>query len=73
MRQVYVVCNIHRIFFPADAEKAGEEKDKEKEKREDMIAAAETDTKDKSEAADMKKGTSHSLKTLMKRQIAHFC
>lgn len=50
------------IFLP-DAEKAGEEKDKEKEKREETPATMEaTDAKDKSEAADMKKGMSHCLK-----------
>lgn len=55
------------IFLP-DAEKTGEEKDKEKEKREETPAATEaTDAKDKSEAADMKKGTFHSLKSLKKQ------
>ena len=55
------------IFLP-DAEKTSEEKDKEKEKREETPAATEaTDAKDKSEAADMKKGKSHSLKSRKKQ------
>lgn len=42
--------------FPAVAEKAVEEKEKDKETRDETEA---TDAKDKTEAADVKKGTSH--------------
>lgn len=46
--------------FPAEAEKAVEEKDKDKEKRKETSTAAEAaDPKDKTEAADLKKGMSH--------------
>lgn len=46
------------MFSPAEGEKVAEEKEKDKE----APAAAEgTDAKDKCEAADLKKGTSHCL------------
>lgn len=46
--------------LPAEAEKAAEEKEKDKERREETATEA-TDAKDKTEAADVKKGTSHCL------------
>lgn len=43
-----------QCFFPAEGEKVVEEKNKE-------ATAEATDTKDKSEVSDMKKGTSYFL------------
>lgn len=43
------------MFFPAEAEKASEEKEKT------PTATEVTDAKDKAEVADVKKGTSHCL------------
>lgn len=57
-RGILIECRWkHKVlcFLPSDGEKSAEEKEKEKE----APAATEvTDVKDKSEAADMKKGTS---------------
>lgn len=57
-RGIFIECRWkHKLlcFLPSDGEKSAEEKEKEKE----APAATEvTDVKDKSEAADMKKGTS---------------
>lgn len=44
------------FFFPAEGEKAGEEKQKDKET---PTATEATEAKDKPEVADVKKGISH--------------
>lgn len=46
------------MLSPAEGEKVAEEKEKDKEA---PAAAEEMDAKDKSVAADLKKGTSHCL------------
>lgn len=51
-------CEALTICQPADGEKAGEERVKEKEKREETPTET-TDAKEKTEVADLKKGTSH--------------
>ena len=59
MQQVLAEVNLQRPFlfdFPVEGEKAGEEREKDREKREETEA---TDARDKSEAADVKKGASH--------------
>lgn len=50
------------MFLPAEEEKMGDEREKDKEKREVTPTAMEvTDAKDKPEAGDVKKGTSRCL------------
>lgn len=50
------------VNYILTGEKAGEEKEKDKEKRDDTPKATEaTDAKEKSEAADVKKGSSDAL------------
>lgn len=50
------------MFIPAEGEKTGEEREKDKEKREDIPTATEvTDAKEKSDLADVKKGASDCL------------
>lgn len=57
-RGILIECRWkHKVlpFLPSDGEKSAEEKEKDKEA---PAATEATDVKDKSEAADMKKGTS---------------
>lgn len=50
------------VNYILTAEKAGEEKEKDKEKRDDAATTTEvTEAKEKSEAADVKKGASEAL------------
>lgn len=53
------------MSFPAEGEKAAQEKEKDKEKRGETPTATEaTDAKDKTEVSDVKKGMSHCLSML---------
>uniref|UniRef100_A0A667Z319 Chromodomain helicase DNA binding protein 3 n=1 Tax=Myripristis murdjan TaxID=586833 RepID=A0A667Z319_9TELE len=59
VRPEAAIYEIKSVLLVADAEKAGEEKEKEKEKREETPAPTETpEAKDKPEVTDVKKGTS---------------